>query len=80
MGKCSPMLWEHQPLSVKFFGKQNFCETALAAWNENWSGFSFFIFIVNLVLFITFERIDKNTWDWTHLQDILKKGWGRGVQ
>ena len=72
MGKCSPILWEHQPLSGKFFGKQNFCKTPLAAWKENRSGGGFFIFIVYLVSFITLERIDQNTLDWTRLQDILK--------
>ena len=72
MGKCSPILWEHQPLSGKFFGKQNFRKTPLAAWKENRSGGGFFIFIVYLVSFITLERIDQNTWDWTRLQDILK--------
>ena len=71
MGKCSPILWEHQPLSGKFFGKQNFRKTLLAAWKENRSGGGFFIFIVYLVPFITLERIDQNTWDWTRLQDIL---------
>ena len=73
MGKCSPILWEHQPLSGKFFGKQNFRKTPLAAWKENRSGGGFFIFIVYLVSFITLERIDQNTWDWTRLQDILKQ-------
>ena len=66
------MLWEHQPLSAKFFGKQNFRKTPLAAWNENRLGGGCFFFIVYLVLFITSQQIDQNTWDWTRFQDIFK--------